>query len=425
MMNETKPVAIKERPRLIQPHMLARPMLLRGFFDLEQRMAPFPPFLSAVLLLQLFVFAWSGYTYMWNPADNLLTAGQFQGYWLMEPQGWARAVTATFLHAGLEHLIGNLALLYIAGVVIEHVYGFAAMATVCGVSFLGQAVASYVFYDPAVATVGASGVVFGLVGFLLAFYARYRREIFIRHRTVGLVLAALSLHAIWQGLETTYVNNAAHLGGFVAGLALGFVLEAKFTPGERRVSRGRRALTIFALVALVLLPFAWMNAYLSPREDLEWSARAANLVDFLFQPSGVRSPTYEHRLVDVMDEAVNQAGGEEGEDGPASEAKPPENDGARPSEDLDRAQRAGEDEQGRSCPVCRPGADCHCDPECKWTYFHHYADANCAIKLKTTVWGPNTGSPFRRGFDESLCVEAAGRYYRWESARPGCAAPRE
>ena len=45
------------------------------------------------------------------------------------------------------------------------------------------------------------------------------------------------------------------------------------------------------------------------------------------------------------------------------------------------------------------------------------------MKLKTTVWGPNTGSPFKLGFDNADCVEYLGRYYSWSYPRNDCFAP--
>jgi membrane associated rhomboid family serine protease len=55
-----------------------------------------------------------------NPSDNLLIEGQFQGYWLTSGLGITRVISATFLHAGLGHLFGNLAFLFLARGMREH-----------------------------------------------------------------------------------------------------------------------------------------------------------------------------------------------------------------------------------------------------------------------------------------------------------------
>ena len=82
------------------------------------------------------------------------------------------------------------------------------------------AAAHLVFYDPMVVTAGASGIGFGLIGFGAAYFHRLRRraesKFFLQWFIYGMIFG-IFFHA----------NNAAHVGGFVAGLPLGFVLAGR------------------------------------------------------------------------------------------------------------------------------------------------------------------------------------------------------
>ena len=106
--------------------------------------------------------------------------------------------------------------------------------------FLGN-VASYVFSNAA--GVGASGAVFGILGALVAYNLRRRRSALaqaqLRWATMLLVINALLAIGIRQ------IDWHAHLGGFVAGVVLGGILDSW---GTRAV---RIPLQIAGTVALV------------------------------------------------------------------------------------------------------------------------------------------------------------------------------
>ena len=111
-----------------------------------------------------------------------------------------------------------------------------------------MAVASSVFVywltDPQVATIGASGAVFGLFGLALVLLIRTRQD--VRGLLVLLVIngfISLQGNISWQG----------HLGGFVTGVLLGLALA--YAPRDRRsaVQVGAFLMTWgFILIAVVV-----------------------------------------------------------------------------------------------------------------------------------------------------------------------------
>jgi rhomboid protease GluP len=137
-----------------------------------------------------------------------------------------RLFTASFLHAGPIHLAVNGLALSVIGPTVEFLYGPVAFFVFF---LLGGAVgfaASTLFV--AQTSLGASAGLFALLGVLLGFAVRGRdrlppaaRKAMIREI---LTVAAFNLAL---GLMVGFIDNAAHVGGFVGGLALGLVVRPK------------------------------------------------------------------------------------------------------------------------------------------------------------------------------------------------------
>ena len=145
---------------------------------------------------------------------------------------WTTLLTSMFLHGGWGHLGGNMLFLWIFGVNIEHRLGhlrFAIFYLVCGLAAgLAHVLANA---GSAVPTVGASGAISGVLGGYLLLFPRNRVYV-MTYGGVATVPAMLML-GLWILLqfvngfgsiadtpETGGVAYLAHIGGFIAGLAL-------------------------------------------------------------------------------------------------------------------------------------------------------------------------------------------------------------
>ena len=142
----------------------------------------------------------------------LVTAGE---YW--------RLFTSNFLHIGLAHIGFNLYALYIVGTEVEMFYGPARFLLIYLLSALAGAVASYAFTYGLSA--GASTALFGLIGTLVAFFTR-NRSVFGNLSTSRLSnLAFIILINLMLGLSPgSQIDNFGHIGGFIGGLILGWLL---------------------------------------------------------------------------------------------------------------------------------------------------------------------------------------------------------
>ena len=158
-------------------------------------------------------------------------------------------LTAMFMHGSWEHILGNLLFLWVFGNNIEDSMGhlrFLAFYLLCG----AVAAAAHIVFNLAspLPAVGASGAISGVMGAYIVLYphARVRTwfpPIFLFH------IRAMFFLAYWFGLQLlmAYLEFGAeageqggvavwaHVGGFVAGLALVKVFE------NRTLTRARRA----------------------------------------------------------------------------------------------------------------------------------------------------------------------------------------
>jgi membrane associated rhomboid family serine protease len=145
----------------------------------------------------------------------------------------ATVLTSMFLHAGWLHLAGNMLYLWVFGDNIEDRMGrvrFLLFYLACGVAAVfAQALPAP---ETRVPMIGASGAISGVLGAYLLLFPRARVLVLV---PIGFILRVIRMPAVWVlglwfGVQLIAslmapageggVAFRAHLGGFVAGLAL-------------------------------------------------------------------------------------------------------------------------------------------------------------------------------------------------------------
>jgi membrane associated rhomboid family serine protease len=154
---------------------------------------------------------------------TLFDLGAMQPVAIAQGHQYWRLFTAMFLHAGLIHLALNMYGLYLFGTIIEAAFGQFRFLLVYLVAGLMASVASFVFSDPGSVAVGASGAIFGLLGAWVAYNFRRRGTAFASQ---NLRWAAMLIGInLVLGFSIGGIDNFAHLGGLVTGVAAGFLVE--------------------------------------------------------------------------------------------------------------------------------------------------------------------------------------------------------
>lgn len=166
---------------------------------------------------------------------------------------WYRLLTAMFLHApdSLFHIGFNMIVLFMYGPTVEQTFGtprFVGLYVVCG--FFASATSMLMGSELALG-VGASGAIFGIVGVLLVYTYNRRTSAFVAAYQRN-ILFFIAINLVF-GAVVARIDNWAHIGGLVAGVALGFAFDR---PGKRSPA----ALELAATVAVIGLGVAMVLA---------------------------------------------------------------------------------------------------------------------------------------------------------------------
>jgi rhomboid protease GluP len=211
--------------------------------EFERGMRYWPPATLTVITVLVAVFAWQVASHALDTQAALVDAGALMRSRVLEGEHW-RMLSATMLHGGFDHLLGNCIALYILGLAGEHALGASRLLVIYVASGLAGSLAS-VLAGPG-PSVGASGAICGLMGAVVLILYRYRRVYHVRDKEIAFVLAGWAAYTIFIGAIDPRIDNWAHLGGLLggAGVALGIrpraaragSLRREPTPSRRRAS---------------------------------------------------------------------------------------------------------------------------------------------------------------------------------------------
>ena len=156
---------------------------------------------------------------LWS--EQLLIAGNLNIYDVLIGKEYWRIVLAMFLHADLNHLFNNMIILLFMGNVLEKAVGHLTFAGIYMLSGIFGNICSLIYklsVDRMSLSIGASGAVFGIDGLLLALVLFAGRQ--ISGITPARVLFMVGL-SLYNGFMSRNIDNAAHVGGLLAGFLLG------------------------------------------------------------------------------------------------------------------------------------------------------------------------------------------------------------
>ena len=205
----------------------------------------------------------------WEPTtQHILHWGASNGVSEIAYGQWWRLLTATFVHVGIVHIGTNMWCLWNLGLLGEPLLGpFGIIAVYVLTGITGNLLSSVV--NPWIVGAGASGAVFGIAGILILLlnspHLPFPREELRRLRRSVIYFAAINL-AI--GASTLLyaggikIDNMAHLGGFLSGLAMGVPLAPILGTGREPYFR-RQRIVFSAVVGILILFGYWVFRFRS------------------------------------------------------------------------------------------------------------------------------------------------------------------
>jgi rhomboid protease GluP len=183
---------------------------------------------------------------------QLLKWGATWGPLSLGTEPW-RMLASNYDHVGIIHIGLNMWCLWNLGFLAERVFDpwtYVLIYTACG---LGGSLAS-LWWHPLIPGAGASGAIFGLAGALIA--ALYLGHLPISRQAIQGTLKSLLTFAgynLFFGAVARGIDNSAHIGGLVTGLALGAVLAKHLTAPPEIREGWRRGVFVAAAVVLFLV----------------------------------------------------------------------------------------------------------------------------------------------------------------------------
>jgi rhomboid protease GluP len=133
-----------------------------------------------------------------------------------------RFFTNSILHGGVLHLLSNMYALFFLGQMLERLQGSKRVLIVYVTSTLVASSFSFLHGFPGVG-IGASGAVFAMFGYFFVIVAEkvYKKQINTSYLLRLVFILGLN---IYIGFSSTVIDNAAHIGGLVAGVSAGIFL---------------------------------------------------------------------------------------------------------------------------------------------------------------------------------------------------------
>ena len=185
--------------------------------------------------------------YNWGAVPNCITGGNVLNVDLgagpmrvsCTEAPYISLISSIFLHGGLMHLGGNMLFLWIFGDNIEQKFGkikYLGIYLIWGI--LAGLIHIYGDTSSAIPAVGASGAISGILGAYLVIFPKARIQTFLM---LGFFWRMMHIQARWflpfwlifQNLLPFFIGGfgvagggvayLAHIGGFVVGLATGYI----------------------------------------------------------------------------------------------------------------------------------------------------------------------------------------------------------
>jgi len=239
---------------------------IKSFFEIFVPRKGFfvTPLIIDANLLVFILMVTSGVSFFEPTTLDLLHWGANLRVMTLEGQWW-RLITNTFLHIGIFHILFNMyALLYI-GLILEPYIGRARFAAAYLFTGVIASLAS-IYWHPQTVSAGASGAIFGMYGVFLAMLTTNIIDKSARKpllMSIGVFVAYNLMNGMKEGID-----NAAHIGGLVSGLAIGY----SFYPSLKQPSQPKLKYITISLLLIATLSTSFVIYQNIPKDTIKYDA---------------------------------------------------------------------------------------------------------------------------------------------------------
>jgi membrane associated rhomboid family serine protease len=228
------------------------------------------PVTAVIVAMNVVFFVWLSTHGGSTDGGTLMRYGALEPLHVWAGEYW-RLLTSMFMHQGIMHIGMNMYVMVGWGAALERALGprrFALLYMLTGLGGGCVSVASGLVFAPH-SSVGASGALFGIIGAVLALRRRQMPDLrtFFANPAIRSLLIQIGL---WTAIGSfaLHLDNAAHLGGFITGFAVAWII----TSPARRY--GWLALAAAFGVAFIVAARPWWTPSGKDANDLLLLARA-------------------------------------------------------------------------------------------------------------------------------------------------------
>lgn len=234
---ENKVVALKEvfaseeEDQLALPPAAAKDNLMTFFSFFTPRPGYFfTPLIMDVTILVFVIMTATGISVISPNGNEMIGWGANFRPLTLDGQWW-RLITNVFLHFGIFHLLFNMYALLYVGLLLEPYLGKARFAMAYFFTGIIASLTS-MYWHPLTISAGASGAIFGMYGVFLAMLTTNLIDRALRKpllTSIGVFVFFNLANGLKEGID-----NAAHLGGLISGLLIGYVYYPALKNSERK-----------------------------------------------------------------------------------------------------------------------------------------------------------------------------------------------
>jgi rhomboid protease GluP len=204
----------------------------------DQRQGYKPPQIKLFTLMNTIVIAVNivaffvlHYTGAFGGENQMMSGGALSWYFVKEEKEYYRILTSMFMHADWNHLFNNMIVLLFVGDNLERAagkfkylflyFGSGILAGITSISYNMWKDYAQFSYEYSAFSIGASGAIFGVVGAVLYIVIVNKGRLEDINSRQMILFVVFSLYG---GISNARIDQAAHVGGFLAGIILAAIL---------------------------------------------------------------------------------------------------------------------------------------------------------------------------------------------------------
>ena len=189
---------------------------------------------------------------------------------------WWRLISCVFVHIGIIHLLFNMYAFYMIGIYLEPMLGKTRFIAAYLATGICASLASLWWHDTPVASAGASGAIFGMYGVFLALLSTKLIPKQVRDTQLKSIAVFIAYNLIY-GMKSG-VDNAAHVGGLLSGLVIGYVYYFGWK-GEN-VEKKKKALAVLVMLTSMAIAYFYIEGNKVSIQDRKEITSALNTMKY-------------------------------------------------------------------------------------------------------------------------------------------------